>query len=193
MSAVALMPSASFAADSSSDGEVVAVTPVANQLVIDGVTYGVAVLPDFDPSRDVVIAGAAADSSAIGKSSPADVSMTVGPDALANQAGCSWYGFNIPGTGATVTSVAGCSYIGFDHTVRATYNWDRNFNSIGMPCMSGKGYYQNIAGTYIEYWGAFGCYRASGNDTVAWGNVASSKQMRGYTSSALVGWIGQFS
>lgn len=187
-----LLPSVSFAADHGSGGDSAPVTPIANQLIIDGVTYDVAVLPDFDPTGDVVIAGSPQARSVQEQISATDA-VTVAPEASA-LASCTSYSFSIPGTGSTYTSVPGCSFIGLNSSVKATYNWDRNFNSSGTPCMSGRGYYQQTQGStnYVMYWRGFGCYRTSGSDTVSWGNVASTKQMRGYVTSVPVGWAGHF-
>jgi len=188
-----IVPTTSYAAggDASRNPAPTPVKPIANQLIIDGVTYDVAVLPDFNPTADVVVAGPPQSSSQ--KSTiPSTDAVTLSPDASV-QSGCGSYDFSIPGTGATYTSVPGCSYIGTTASTNAAYTWSGNFNSNGKACMSGKGYYRQSQANnvYLVYWRGLGCAH-SGSGIVSWGAVASTKQMRGYVAAPPVGWGGSF-
>ncbi|MBP3977007.1 hypothetical protein [Microbacterium sp. BLY] len=147
--------------------------PVSNTVEVDGVEYQAEVMPGFDTSRGVQIAGA-----------PDEARVTGRSGSLCRT------GWVVPGTGSKYTSVQGCSVIGWDSTAKWTYDWQANFNSSGRICAEGKGFVKS--GTkYVQTWRGLGC-NSSGSGTVPWGNVAGNLQMRGYVTSVPIGWAGDF-
>lgn len=149
------------------------VQPVNDSITVDGVEYRADVMPGFDPSSGVQIAG-----------SPTQTRATARSGSFCRT------GWVVPGTGTKYTSVQGCSVIGWDAKAKWTYDWAANFNSSGRICAEGKGFVKS--GTrYVQTWRGLGC-NSSGSGTVPWGNVAGNLQMQGYVTSVPIGWAGDF-
>ncbi|MFE2772201.1 hypothetical protein [Microbacterium resistens] len=164
-----LVPGTAFGDDS--------VTPIADEIVVDGVTYVGDILQPYTPGAPIELAGGSARTGSV--------------DTPATQASMCTTGFVVPGDWATHYSVENCFLFGLDDTVRTSYTWTINPFSSGSLCGEGKGYRRQLDGNYAVDWNGLGC-GADGSGSVHWGNVGANKRMRGFASSSPMGWSGSF-